>query len=226
MNTNSPPAGPPADLLSQVTQATPAGGQAPAPRPQTTPADATPPDLQSPYYLPDAQPLASPVESSPAESATVTPANPPPHHRKKKGPPPPPITAGRVSKSGAVTGRKGIAPHIIYHFGDTGKFHPLSEIIATVDPAGSKAAFTTALGIMKRSHTVGVEMRPGARGDNHYRFSTKVERLISLTEIETKFDPLIADLLQQAGMPISHQSADRFRAAAAALKRLLREWDK
>jgi hypothetical protein len=141
--------------------------------------------------------------------------------RKRRGKPPPPIQPTR--KHG---GRKGIAPWIVWHFADTGKFHSLKDIIAKLDPTGeiSRKAVETTIGTLKRAGLAGVEMQPGAFGNNRYRFSGRTERLISLDEIEQKFVPVIEDLLKQATLPVSHQSSGRFRAAAATLKGLLDQW--
>ncbi|CAN7444947.1 hypothetical protein LJR235_002856 [Pararhizobium sp. LjRoot235] len=144
--------------------------------------------------------------------------------RRRRGKPPAPISPGRVDRSGNVTGRKGIGDWIIWHFADTGKFYSLKDIQAKVDPDIQLNAYTTAIGVMKRSSKVAVEMQPGARGNHRYRFSKRTDRLISLDEIETQFEHLIADFLKQAELPVSHQSAGRYRAAAAQLRKLLDQW--
>lgn len=148
--------------------------------------------------------------------------------RGKKGPPPPPIIPPRVNVTGSITGRKNVDKHVIWHFGNTGKFHPLSEIRATIDPTLSAHSYRSVIGNMKkRANKWRIDMRPGAKGDDRFRFSTRIEKhhkVISLTEIEEKFDPLIEDFLKQASLPISHQSSDRFRMAATTLKKLLKEW--
>src|SRR5262245_43988459 len=87
---------------------------------------------------------------------------------------PPPISAGRKSASGTTTGRKGIDKHILYWCANTNRFYSVSEIMTLVDPLNSlmlpRSSFTTAIGIMKRSHSVRITERPGAKGDNRYRF--------------------------------------------------------
>jgi hypothetical protein len=146
----------------------------------------------------------------------------------KRGPPPPPITPLRISPNGTVTGRKNVDKHVLYHFANTGKFYTLAEIRATIDPTISRHSFYSVIGNMKkRAHAIRVETRQGAKSIDSYRFSTKItkdDKLISLAEIETRFTPLIDDLLKQATLPVSHQSSDRFRVAANTLRALIKEW--
>lgn len=120
----------------------------------------------------------------------------------------------------------GLAENIMFHFADDGHFHKMSNICKALDP-NMKLRLTPSqiaptLRNMGNRKDIHIDTKPAAKGQKLYRFYWQ-EKTIGLSVLKAKFGPVIEDLKQQANLPISHQSAGRFNAAAGMLITLLRE---
>lgn len=119
-----------------------------------------------------------------------------------------------------------LSENILQQFADTDRFHTMAEILARLDPQRSlqlqEKHIKPAIRALDGRKDVHLETRKAAKGQKHYKFFRQ-GKMIGLAVLKAKFKPVIEDLKAQAAMPISHQSAGRFHAAAALLTQVLRD---